>query len=155
MVPSYTGSGQQAQITVSSDTTWPASIAINERWQLELSPDVPLKLDIDAGVGNARLDLCQLSLQELTLDCGIGNLELVLPARGSYTTHVSTGIGNVDIRVPEDKAVRLRIDRGLTSVNLGSRFVRQGDDYIAEGSGVSSSTLDIVVEAGIGKVTIH
>jgi hypothetical protein len=61
-------------------------------WDIGLTPDIPIDLDIDSGVGETTLDLEQLTLSALNIDSGVGELSVNLPAQAdAYTAEVSGG----------------------------------------------------------------
>jgi len=62
-------------------------------WDLSLASDVPLKLDISMGVGQAELDLADLTLSELKVSMGVGQTIVTLPEKGRFQAKVSSDIG--------------------------------------------------------------
>jgi len=129
------------------------------RWDIALSPNLPLDLDIHGGVGVAKLDLSGLQLKRLKLDGGVGETQLTLPAMPSAypvdidggvgeTTvtladgaaaqmRVDGGVGGVKIRLPGTAAARIEVQGGLGGAKLAPRFrrIQGGDDFIGS-SGV-------------------
>lgn len=123
-------------------------------WNVGLSPNVPLKLEVNGGVGMSRLDLSSLRVIEVELDGGVGETFLHLPATGSRygvkidggvgATHITIadgaalnlridgGVGAVDIHLPDNAAVRVEADGGLGGVSVPAQFnrVRGGEGFI-------------------------
>ncbi len=119
-------------------------------WNIGLSPDVPLDLDINGGVGEANLDLSELQVTDLNVSSGVGKITVSLPSAGeSYSaqisggvgeTHltiptgpdvtltVSGGVGESTIIVPDGAGVRVEADSGVGGVNLPDSFERTGGD---------------------------
>ncbi|MBI5667139.1 MAG: hypothetical protein HZC41_03955 [Chloroflexi bacterium] len=119
-----------------------------------ISPNVPVKLDLDGGVGVSRLDLSGLRLTEVEIDGGVGETFLTLPAGDSRyvakidggvgATHVTIadgaalnlrlegGVGGIDIHVPANAAVRVEAEGGVGGVSVPGHFnrVRGGDGFI-------------------------
>lgn len=129
------------------------------RWDIALSPNLTLDLDIHGGVGVAKLDLSGLQLTRLKLDGGVGETQLTLPAMPSAypvdidggvgeTTvtlvegaaaqmRVDGGVGGIKIRLPETAAARIEVQGGLGGAKLAPRFRRiQGADDFIGSSGV-------------------
>lgn len=120
-----------------------------------ISPNVPMKLDMDGGVGVSRLDLTGLRVTEVEIDGGVGETFLTLPAGDSRygvkieggvgATHVVVadgaalnlridgGVGGIDIRVPENAAVRVEAEGGLGGVSVPGHFnrVRGGEGFVS------------------------
>lgn len=129
------------------------------RWKVGLAPQIPLRLELNAGVGASHLDLSGLNLVDLELDAGVGEIHLTLPAtEASYKASVDSGVGStvitiaenaaltlsVDggvgstvITIPEGAAVRVQGDSGLGGIQVPDHFirVRKDDDFVSK-SGV-------------------
>jgi hypothetical protein len=86
-------------------------------WDILLSPDVPLKLTIDGGVGPSTIDLSQIQLSALEIDSGVGSMEVTLPA-GRYPVEIDGGIGQTNIVVLPGAALDLEVDGGVGAVNV-------------------------------------
>ncbi len=155
------------------------------RWDIGLSPDVPLRLNISGGVGRSVLDLRELQLTSLDLNTGVGETTLMLPAtQATYTASIDSGVGQVNITIddgaalsltinggvgqisidiPDDAPVRFEARGGLGDVNVsGTRLniVRQGDDVFEyETESYTSAGVDerisILVNGGIGGVRVR
>lgn len=124
------------------------------RWQIGLSPAVPLALSIDGGSGASNLQLQELDLDSLALDGGSGSVQLALPpdSGAGYTAEVNGGSGSLrlefvtgtqatlrydggsgalTVNVPAGQAVRVEVrDSGSGSVRLPSSWetVTDGDN---------------------------
>ncbi len=126
-------------------------------WTIGLSPDLPIDLSINGGVGEANLDLSALQITNLNVSSGVGQLTLNLPAtREPFEARLSSGVGEVDVTipagpdvtldisggvgettidVPDDAGVRLDAESGVGGVNLPSNFTRVSgdeDDFVGE-----------------------
>lgn len=95
---------------------------INERelrWDVAISPEIPVELDINGGIGQAELDLRGLDLSKLELDVGVGEFRIYLPATiEGYDAKISGGVGETYIEVAEDADIRLEIDGGVGEVTI-------------------------------------
>lgn len=110
------------------------------RWDIGLSPQVPLDLDVDGGSGSAELDLQGLQLTRLVLDVGSGTVDGRLPdTDGSYDARVDGGSGTCRLDVAGGADVGLEIDVGSGSIDLTT-----GADV----------DLSVRVEGGSGTLTI-
>ncbi len=155
------------------------------RWDIGLSPNVPLDLDVHGGVGEARLDLSNLNLTHVEVGGGVGEIDLALPSRGDYDGYLKIGVGDFKITVPSsanadlrikggvgectvnilpDAAVRLDARMGLGDIHVPSRLTRvsDGGDGISK-SGVwetpdfASAERKIVIdfEGGVGELRVR
>jgi hypothetical protein len=110
------------------------------RWEIGLSPQVPLDLVVDGGSGSVDLDLRGLQLTGLNLDVGSGNVEGSLPAvEGGYDARVDGGSGDCRLDIADGADVGLEIDVGSGSFNV----------EIGAGADVS-----VRVDGGSGKLTV-
>jgi hypothetical protein len=160
-------------------TTWNWDIFTAEpdlRWDVALSPAVPIDLDINGGVGNTRLELNELQLSNVRVQGGVGDVFMELPAMAeAYNVSVnggtgsseiiisegaalhitvSGGVGDVTIDVPDDAAVRVDASTGVGDINLPREFSRisgNDDQFVGESGvwqteGFASAERQITVE---------
>ncbi|GAB4529493.1 MAG: hypothetical protein OHK0046_49460 [Anaerolineae bacterium] len=89
------------------------------RWDIRLSPDVPLKLDLDAGVGLVQADFTGLNLSRLEYDGGVGKTEMILPAStDGYQAKIDGGVGEVHITLPAETTATVKIEGGVGAIKL-------------------------------------
>lgn len=125
------------------------------RWDIGLSPKVPLNFNVNGGVGETRLDLSTLKLARLRMNGGVGETRLTLPATDEqysakikggvgalYATitpgtavklDIEGGVGGVNVQLTAGAAVRVQVEGGLGGVSLPSSFkrVKGGSDFIS------------------------
>jgi hypothetical protein len=87
----------------------------SRRWDIGLTPDLPLDLTIDSGSGSAELNLEPLDLRSLTLDGGSGSMQVALPF-AEIPVRIDIGSGHCEIALPEGAQTALRLDTGSGSV---------------------------------------
>jgi len=150
------------------------------KWQLGLSPRVPLDLRLNAGAGSVDLDLSELTLQALNFDGGAGSTEMTLPdgdydatvdaGAGSATVNlgengrqqieIDGGVGSININLPSNREVRVTVDSGVGSFNLNGRQFDHvsGDDndgvWETNGYQNAADPLDLIIDVGVGSVNI-
>jgi len=155
------------------------------RWDISLSPDVPLALDINGGVGKNTFDLSGLDITSLDINSGVGETHVTLPSTGSnYSVtidggvgstavtiasgaaldlNIKGGVGEVVIDIPEDAPVHLVAHEGLGGIDVsgaGLNEIRQGDD---EGEWETASYADasdaerivITFNGGVGGLRVR
>jgi hypothetical protein len=124
-------------------------------WDLRLSPATPMRLTVEAGVGESRIDLSQLHVTDLTLNSGIGNTSLTLPQQGQMHAFIEGGVGNTTIRVPAGVGVRLEIEGGLGNVEFPDAYVSQGKLHVSPGYATAANRVELTVSRGIGNIVIQ
>jgi hypothetical protein len=89
----------------------------NLGWNVLLTPDIPLSLNITRRTGETNLDLRQLQLESLNVNAGLGALNISLPAAlQTYSVNIEAGLGEIDIAIAQDAALNLEIHGGLGEV---------------------------------------
>jgi hypothetical protein len=122
------------------DFDWIDLIGADVRWEIGLSPDVPIDLTVDVGSGSATIDLIYLEISELKIDGGSGSTELILPESSSlYTANIDGGSGSFEIEFESGAEVR-----AVMSVGSGSFDVMIG----------SSADVEARIEGGSGSINI-
>jgi len=152
-------------------------------WNVNLSPDVPVNLSLQGGVGPVDMDLTSLQITGLHVRCGVGSITMTLPpADASYTTkidggvgqfklqalagtsgkiEIQAGIGNIEIVIPHNTAVRLNAKTGLGNVDVPGHFQQmKGGEFFGErewkteGYELADHRLMIEYKGGIGQLKI-
>lgn len=124
-------------------------------WRVLLDSGVPLRLEVDTGVGHARLDLTDLTLTRLDLNAGVGEVAVVLSDKGEYEAFINGGVGSLTVEIPETMEASIRLDRGIGSVNVGVRYELQGRYYVTPGYKSARNRVDVDIDGAVGSVTIR
>jgi len=124
-------------------------------WDVRLNDRVGWDMNVHAGLGDARLDLSDLQVSELTVNWGIGSVEVVLPERGSTDVRIDGGLGDLTVEIPQGTPTRFKVDRGISGLTVDSRFKRQGDYYETDDFSRQESYVYMEIDTGIGNVTIR
>lgn len=125
------------------------------RWEIRLSPDVPLTLNVRLGAGNTLLQLGGLALERLDVTMGAGEAEVDLtgPWERNLLVNVTGGVGQLRVELPADVGVRASVSGGLGTVRVeGLRS--EGGVYVNDAYGESGVTLDLTVRGGVGEVAL-
>jgi len=127
---------------------WLFSLGSDAKWEIGLSPDVPLDLRVDVGSGAASLNLAGLVLTDLEVSGGSGSTRLTLPASSTpYTADVNGGSGSFAIEVNAGASVRATIDIGSGSFDI---TIGSGSDFEARINGGSgSASIDASDDVGV------
>ena len=124
----------------------------DQRWRVSLGQQIPMRLRVNGGVNVVNLDLRELTIDDVDVDLGIGEATVVL-AEGDYRVTIDGGIGSLVIEVPDGVQARMGLSGGLGSMNVSSRFQRDGAHYVTESWEPDRPTVEVDVDGGIG--TIH
>ena len=92
------------------------------RWDVRLSPEVPLDLVLDTGSGRCEFDLRDLQVENFVLDSGSGAVALTLPSESDSQARIESGSGAVTIALPEGVGARVVLESGSGAFDPGERF---------------------------------
>lgn len=123
-------------------------------WDLRLTREVPIALNVTTGVGQARFDLQNVRLSSLTMQAGVGSVTATLPDSGVYQASFKAGVGATTITIPSNVAARVTVKTGLGSVRVDGTFEHSGDVYQTPGYASASDRVDLRVEGGLGQITV-
>ena len=154
---SYSVAGSEGRLTLKEDgVNFILGGQSTSRWDVGLSPQVPIALRVNGGVGHGTLDLAGLNVPSINIDTGVGNLTITTPKAGVTTMRVNGGVGSTTIIVPQGVAARIKIDQGIGSTRVdASRFLRAGDAYLSADYATATNKIDIDLDGGVGSVEIR
>lgn len=148
------------------------------RWDLGLSPDVPLSLSLMAAAGTSELDLRQLTLDDLSVEVAAGDVTLFLPD-GDYDAEIATSAGATAVTLPGAGEQQIEIEVAAGSVELQlpagmearvevneaiGNFDNEREDLQRVGTSnvwetpnydESADRVTIMVDVAVGSVTLH
>jgi hypothetical protein len=132
-----------------------------KRWDVRLSPNVPLDLALDAGSGRCDFDLTGLQVSDLFLDVGSGSIDLALPSGSTFDARIDGGSGSLSITLPESVGAQVVLDSGSGSFRPDERFrLVEGErnrDGVWETNNFRTAehTILMEIDQGSGSVRIH
>jgi cytochrome c oxidase subunit IV len=136
-------------------STKPAFFPHTARWELDLTPELPLDLKVDNSVGEMLLDFVELDLDSLLVKQGVGRMVIGLPEMVSEDVLLKQGVGVIAVEIPEDVRIAVDAQNGLTSVRFPGDFELEDGYYTTPGTTRTNADLLIVVEQGVGLVTFQ
>lgn len=149
--------GDRLEVRVSGDVVF-VPFAWNSRgldWDLRLTNEVPLSLELELGANQSTVDLSGLRVTKFRLQTGASSTDVTLPALGIVAAEIQMGAAEVKVRIPQGVAARIRSKAGLAEINVdSSRFPRVDGGYESTNFSASENRVDLAIEAGVGKVSI-
>ena len=124
-------------------------------WVVQLNPNIPMRLNITAGVNKTDLDLSDITIESLDLDMGVGDVDIQLSQKGSYEVDIDGGVGTLTLDIPPDMEARIRVDGGIGSVDVANRYHKKGKYYLTDGFEGAKDAADIDIDGGVGSITIR
>ncbi len=129
------------------------------KWEIGLTPEIPLDLSLDSGSGSCDFDLSELIIDDLYLDSGSGSIRIGLPEDQSFHFELDSGSGSLNIDLPEDTGVRVVLDSGSGSFNPGNDYdlvsgEKRGDGvWESENYDSAKYTIEMEIDQGSGSIT--
>ena len=133
----------------------PAFFPHTARWELDLTPELPLDLQVDNSVGEMLLDFGELELEGLHVNQGVGRMVIKLPETITEDVLLKQGVGVIEVEIPENVRIAVDAQNGLTKVEFPGDFELDDGYYTTPGTSKTNASLLIVVEQGIGLVTFQ
>lgn len=92
---------------------------VNLKWDVGLTPQIPVGLTMDGGSGSVTADLSGLKLSSLQASMGSGSSNFTLPeSTQAYQAKINSGSGSVNIHLPAHTNLTLQLDSGSGSLNI-------------------------------------
>jgi hypothetical protein len=135
---------------------WPGERG-GERWSIDLTPRIPIDIEVRAGVGDFYLDLSQLTVGRLDVGSGVGDTTVDFPVAAGRTSAVIQGaIGDMLIRIPDGVGAKVTFSKLLASVDVRDpRLVPSDDGYVTANYDTASNRLDVEIKLVIGNIVIE
>ena len=85
-------------------------------WNLEVSPDVEVDIEISAGATDLDMDLRELNVRKLDVEAGASDIRVQLPADAGQTyVAIAAGATDIELLVPDNVAAHIDITSPLGS----------------------------------------
>jgi hypothetical protein len=126
-------------------------------WDLQLISGIPLELVIQAGAGEAKLDLSSLLVKNIKLNSGASSTWMKFPTNAGLTRAVfTTGAASLSLVVPDGVAARIHASGGLSNITVDTnRFPRNRGYFQSSNYDTASNKVDIEIKTGIGSADIR
>jgi hypothetical protein len=124
-------------------------------WNLNLTDQVPLDLQLILGAGSLNADLSALNLDSLQVNMGVGTSTITLPKEGSLQAQVDGAIGQMKILVPEGMEVLIQANTALSGMSVPDGYVHTGDVYKSPGYDQSDQRTNLSLDMAIGNVIVQ
>ena len=131
------------------------------RWDMRLTPNIPLDVQINSGVTRNDFDLSGLQITGLSINGGTGNTDLKLPTMGSkYKVAINSGTGNLNLQIPDGGAIDLNVNNGTGKTEIAIGSGANIDAHLTGGVGQTIVTVPanaavrVRATSGLGKVAM-
>jgi hypothetical protein len=128
------------------------------RWDIALNKRIAYSMNLKTGASKSRLDLHDMILTDIRLETGASNTEVYLPEQAGFTkADFHFGSASLDLHVPQNVAAKIQIKGALMNTDEidKNRFPMTGEGYCSADFATAANKIDILIEAGVGKVKIN
>lgn len=126
------------------------------RWQLGITPDIPVDLRVESGANRSSIDLHGLRIRQLELHTGASETRVRLPAAGQTSVRLEAGMASVELEVPPGVAARVRGRVALGSTNVDeARFPRSPEGWSSPDFEAAANRVEIAIDGGLGSIRIR
>ncbi|MGM7684738.1 toast rack family protein [Cytobacillus sp. Hm23] len=128
------------------------SLETKNMWDIDLTNEIPISLDIDTGASNTELDLRGLQLKYLDIDSGAGNIILDLSGDWdkSFDVTIDQGVGNTTVYLPTDIGVKISSSIGLGLPKFEGLNPKNNGIYVNEAYDNAEVIINLKANFGIG-----
>ena len=150
-----TGDGKGNMVVEQNATGRPAMKPGHCEWDIRLNQILPTELKVKLGVGKADLRLANLQLTHLYVESGVGELNMDLSGKleRNVMAFVKSGIGDTTLQLPQDVGVRIQSSTGIGNLQPHG-LAWDGRAYTNNLYSRNAVTLDIIIEGGMGKISM-
>lgn len=126
-------------------------------WKIALTDEIPVDLQVNAGVSDTELDLRGIELSHLEVGGGIGDIKINLGGKRekSFQTVLNLGVGKTTIILPKDVGVKITADKGIGNLDMDGFTKKNSNVYVNQAFEDSDVVIDIEAKMGIGEVKIR
>ncbi|QED49308.1 toast rack family protein [Cytobacillus dafuensis] len=131
--------------------------SIKNTWDLQLTNDVPINLEVNTGTTDTDLDLQGLKLSKLDIDGGVGDITVDLSGdwQESFDVDLEMGVGQSTIILPKDVGVKIISSEGVGSSNFNG-FISEGNGvYVNEAFENADVKIVVNTELGVGEANFE
>ncbi|MFC1933041.1 LiaI-LiaF-like domain-containing protein [Chloroflexota bacterium] len=128
----------------------------DNKWQVRLTRNIPLTLNIKSAASNMELTLDKLKVTEFRVKVDAGNCKLIMPSSaGDIHAYINAGVANVEVDIPDGVAARIQVDTDLTALDMNeSRFSKKGGYYISDDFDTAQNRIYLEIESDVGRVQV-
>jgi len=155
----YSKTGDKGNLKISNQEESFNNINANKaknQWDIGLNKDIPLSIDLEAGVGVCNLNLSDMNLKQLIIEAGVGSAKV--DASGNYKNDIDVkvvgGVGKTTIYVPKNMGVKVNTEKGVGSIKADGFKKQDRNTFINDSYESSRNRMEVDVEAGVGSITI-
>lgn len=140
------------EINSTSGVNFPGSTSWN--WNLSLTNEIPLDVELNMGAGDLNADLSGLKITNLKIGQGVGEISVILSPTSDYSVDINQAIGSIIVEIPKNTGIRFEFSKAISSLNIPKEFEQRGNFYYSANYDQSEFKIDVDISQAIGSITI-
>lgn len=131
--------------------------SLKNKWDLQLSNDVPVELNISTGASDTNLNLQGMQLRSLDVETGVGKTTVNLAGvwQESFNVNIQMGVGESTVILPKEVGVEIKSSEGIGSATYNG-FTSNGKNvYVNDAFEDADVIISVQTELGIGQVNFE
>ncbi|HLO10695.1 MAG TPA: toast rack family protein [Pseudoneobacillus sp.] len=153
---SYKRTGKKGKVVIEQSKKDVSNInigSVKNDWDLQLSNDVSIDLEVNTGASETNLQLQGLQLADLDVNAGVGDVTVDLSGDWdeSFDVDLKMGVGQSTIILPKDVGVRIKSTKGIGHADFKDLISKGNGVYVNEAYESADIKIDIRTELGIGE----
>lgn len=134
---------------------WPVMWNRPMRWNVGLTNEIPVSLELHTGANRSSIDLLALRIPRLELHTGASETRVRLPGSGATAVRAEAGVASLTLEVPQGVAARVRSRMAIGSTNVDeTRFPRTMDGWASPDFDSATNRVEIDVSGGLGSIRV-
>jgi len=125
-------------------------------WEIRISDNVPVRLDVNVGGGDSQLNLGTLNLETISVHTGAGDTTIDLGGYrgGRFDAAIKNGVGDLTLRIPGSSNTRILVHQGIGDITADG-FVQHEGTYVTPGFNSSLAVNEITLNQGVGSLSLE
>ncbi len=129
----YNTKGTHATIMIKHNKSFKINAFGNNNnldYKFYLPEDIKWIIELDAGASEAKLNLSNLIVDNVSIDTGASDIALIIGDKNDHTTiDISTGVSDVNLSINKNSGVRIDSDQAISDNNFESQGLIKIDGY--------------------------
>ena len=128
---------------------WPRRL--DNKWQVDLTDQLPVRLNVDCGAARLLLNLEDIKLERFEIDCGASRIDLTIGAKSARVEgSIDCGASDVKIKIPRGAGLRVHRDAAITSFCSGDiELEKRGSYRVTDDFNEAPVQINLEIDAGI------
>ncbi len=118
--------------------------------------ELPTKIDLDIGAGQAQIDLDQTKIESLDIHTGAGSAIISLSQQSlpQQPLDIDIGVGSANFTLPSEVGYKINHDIGIGSLQIDQQVLNGKGTYTSNNYDQAAQKITLNAKVGTGSLTI-